>query len=154
MFGYYRNELLNLVMTGLEGKVNMNRMLDALRSDPPATIGGMTVAAFEDLRNESGRLGPYRGETDRAARNFLIFRLEQDGMTAKVCLRPSGTEPKAKAYLEVSCEPWRAGMGEDAWTAVCSAVDRQVQQLATDFLTRAMSTVGQTPAPGADKLSR
>jgi phosphoglucomutase/phosphomannomutase len=153
-FGYFRNELLNIVMTGLEGKMNMARMLDTLRSKPPVTIGGMDVVAFEDLRDESGRLGPFRGETDRAARNFLIFRLAKGELSAKVCLRPSGTEPKAKAYLEVCCDPWRAGKPADAWSAAQAAVDRQVQLLATDFLGLAMATVGQTPAPGADKLSR
>ena len=39
-----------------------------------------------------------------------------------------------------------------AWLASCAAIDGQVQALATDFLTLAMATVGQTPAPGADRL--
>ena len=152
-FGYYRNELLNIVMTGLEGKVHMTRMLDALRTAPPSEIGGLVVTQFEDLRDEEGRLGPFKGETDRAARNFLIFRLGgADGIAAKVCLRPSGTEPKAKAYLEVSSPPWKAGTPQDAWDATRATVDARIQQLATDFLTKALATVGQTPAPGTDKL--
>jgi phosphoglucomutase len=154
-FGYYRNELLNIVMTGLEGKVNMARMLDALRTAPPREIGGMTVASFEDLRDESGRMGPFKGDTDRAARNFLIFRLDgPGGIAAKVCLRPSGTEPKAKAYIEVGSEPMRAGTPAAAWAAACADVDARVQKLATDFLRLALATVGQTPAQGADRLSR
>lgn len=154
-FGYYRNELLNIVMTGLEGKQNMARMLNALRQSPPREIGGLPVVAFEDLQDESGRLGPFRGDTDRAARNFLIFRLgSAGGVTAKVCLRPSGTEPKAKAYIEVASEPYRPGTPLADWTAACAAIDAQVQRVATDFLTLALATVGQTPTPGADKLSR
>jgi phosphoglucomutase/phosphomannomutase len=154
-FGYYRNELLNLVMTGLEGKQDMARMMDALRTDPPAEIGGLPVVRFEDLRDEAGRLGPFKGDTDRAARNFLVFRLGgADGITAKVSLRPSGTEPKAKAYLEVASDPRPATMPEAEWEAVKAAVDRQVQWIATDFLTKALATVGQTPAAGADRLSR
>jgi phosphoglucomutase/phosphomannomutase len=154
-FGYFRNEVLNIVMTGLEGKLNMARMLDALRQNPPSEIAGLAVAGFEDLRNEDGRMGPLKGDTDRAARNFLIFRLApSDGLSAKVCLRPSGTEPKAKAYIEVSSESRPASAAESDWLTICAAVDRRVQQLATDFLRKAMATVGQTPAPGADKLSR
>jgi phosphoglucomutase/phosphomannomutase len=154
-FGYFRNELLNIVMTGLEGKVNMARMLDTLRHSPPKEIGGLPVIAFEDLRDEDGRLGPFKGETDRAARNFLIFRLGGgEGITAKVCLRPSGTEPKAKAYLEVASEPCKASTPQAVWNAKCAAIDAQIQKIAMDFLTLAMATVGQTPAPGADKLSR
>jgi phosphoglucomutase/phosphomannomutase len=154
-YGYYRNELLNIVMTGLEGKQDMVRMLDSLRRNPPAEIGTLRVANFEDLRDESGRFGPFKGDTDKAARNFLIFRLAgTDGFAAKVCLRPSGTEPKAKAYIEVCADPMRAGTPSDAWAATCGKVDELVQRLATDFLTKALATVGQKPAPGAAKLSR
>jgi len=154
-FGYFRNELLNIVMTGLEGKINMAKMLNTMRNSPPKQIGGLQVIGYEDLQNEDGRMGPFKGDTDKAARNFLIFRLGgTGGMTAKVCLRPSGTEPKAKAYIEVASEPCKAGTPQAAWDATCAAVDVQVQKIATDFLTLAMATVGQTPAPGADKLSR
>ena len=62
------------------------------------------MTGFEDLRDENGRMGPLKGATDAASRNFLIFRLGE----AKVVLRPSGTEPKAKAYLEVRSAPWKA----------------------------------------------
>ena len=154
-FGYFRNDLLNIVMTGLEGKLNMARMLDTLRASPPKQIGSLDVVSFEDLRDEDGRMGPFKGDTDKAARNFLIFRLGGvGGMSAKVCLRPSGTEPKAKAYLEVASEPCKAGTPQEAWDATCAAVDAQIQKIATDFLSVAMATVGQTPAPGADKLPR
>jgi phosphoglucomutase/phosphomannomutase len=153
-FGYFRNEVINIVMTGLEGKQNMAKMLDALRCNPPKTIAGLAVGSFEDLRDENGRMGPFKGDTDRAARNFLIFRLKGDGLAAKVSLRPSGTEPKAKAYIEVSSEPRGAGITDAEWQAACSRIDAMIQALATDFLKLALATVGQTPAPGVDKLSR
>ncbi|MGL4421307.1 MAG: phospho-sugar mutase [Gemmataceae bacterium] len=152
-FGYFKNGLLNIVMTGLEGKQDMARMLDTFRSAAPPTIGGMTVESFEDLRDESGRMGPFKGETDKAARNFLIFRLtETNGIRAKVCLRPSGTEPKAKAYIETSCGPAPAGITAELWNQRCAAVTQVAQAIATDFLAKAMATVGQVPAAGADKL--
>jgi phosphoglucomutase len=150
-YGYYRNETLNIVMTGIEGKSNMGRMLDALRKAPPTEIGGLAVTAFEDLRDEAGRMGPLKGATDASSRNFLIFRL---GDGAKVVLRPSGTEPKAKAYLEVRSAPWKAGVTGEAWDAACRDIDAKSQRIATDFVTKALATVGLTPAAEADKLSR
>jgi len=150
-FGHYRNGLLNLVMTGLEGKQNMAKMLDALRTNPPKQLGGLAVSRFEDLRDEAGRLGPFKGETDRAARNFLIFRLSGGGLEAKVCVRPSGTEPKAKAYIE-ACSAPKGTMAEADWVAQCKKVDDLAQSLATEFLTLALGTVGETPAAGADRL--
>ncbi|HJT78340.1 MAG TPA: phospho-sugar mutase, partial [Gemmataceae bacterium] len=56
-FGYFRTEGVPVVMTGIEGKRNMARMLDALRARPPREIAGLPVTAFEDLRDERGRLG-------------------------------------------------------------------------------------------------
>ena len=150
-FGYFRNEVLNLIMTGIEGRSNMTRMLDALRKIPPKPIGGLAVTNVEDLRNEAGRMGPLKGATDAASRNVLIFRL---GETAKVVLRPSGTEPKAKAYLEVRSAPWKPGVTGEDWDAACQEIDRLAQRIATDFLAQALSTVGQTPVAGVDKLSR
>ncbi|HEY2784486.1 MAG TPA: phospho-sugar mutase, partial [Fimbriiglobus sp.] len=143
-FGYYRNEVLNIVMTGIEGKQNMAKMLDAMRANPPKEIAGLPVTRFEDLRDDRGRMGPFRGETDKAARNFLIFRLAG----AKVCLRPSGTEPKAKAYIEVYTDPCPAGTSEENWAKICSAADVRVQALATEFAKLAYGTIGQTPPAG------
>jgi len=150
-FGYFRNEVLNVVMTGIEGRSNMGRMMEAMRKTPTMTIGGLAVTGFEDLRDENSRLGPLKGATDAAARNFLIFRL---GDSAKVVLRPSGTEPKAKAYLEVRSAPWKPGVTSEAWEQSCRQVDELAQRIATDFLTTAVRTVGLTPAAGADRLSR
>jgi len=149
-FGYFRNEVLNIVMTGIEGKQNMAKMLDTMRANPPKELAGMPVTGFEDMRDEDGRMGPFKGDTDKAARNFLIFRLAG----AKVCLRPSGTEPKAKAYIEVCTDPCPAGTPEVKWAEICKVADVRVQALATEFVKLAYGTIGQTPPAGADKLSR
>jgi phosphoglucomutase len=151
-FGYHRNEVVNIVMTGIEGKTNMTKMLETLRKNPPQEIAGLKVSSFEDLRDENGRLGALKGATDALSRNFLIFRLGSG--EAKVTLRPSGTEPKAKAYIEVSSAPFTVGSAESDWVKICKDVDDLTQKLATEFLATALATVGQTPAPGADKLSR
>jgi phosphoglucomutase/phosphomannomutase len=140
-FGYFQNRLSNLVMTGVEGKRDMARMLDALRADPPRAVGGLAVVGFEDLQDEAGRMGPFQGGTDRAARNFLVFRLAGDGVSGKVCLRPSGTEPKAKAYVEVSSEPMRPGAPEADWQATRAQVDAAAARLADDFVARALATI-------------
>ena len=150
-FGYFRNEVLNIIMKGIEGKSHMARMLDTMRASPPAKIGGLNVTEVEDLRDENGRLGPHKGATDVASRNVLIFRL---GESAKVVLRPSGTEPKAKAYIEVSTQPCPANAPKETWEKTCKTCDELVQRIATDFLKTALATVGQSPAEGADKLSR
>jgi phosphoglucomutase len=135
-FGHFRTEGVQVVMTGVEGKQNMARMLDALRAAPPAEVGGLAVTAFEDLRDEDGRMGPVKGATDYAARNFLIFRL---GERARVALRPSGTEPKAKIYVEACSAPCRPGTPADEWQRACREVDELAGRLAEDFKRKALA---------------
>ena len=141
-FGYYRNEGVTVAMTGLQGKQDMARMLDTLRATPPKEIGGLAVTRFEDLRDEGGRMGPLKGATDAASRNFLIFRL---GDRARVVLRPSGTEPKAKTYIEANSPPFAPGTPADAWQRTCREVDDLVTRLGQDFQRQALALIGKEP---------
>jgi phosphomannomutase len=63
--------------------------MDRLRATPPTALGGLAVEQVDDLALGSADLPPTDG---------LRFRLA-DG--ARVVVRPSGTEPKLKCYLEV-----------------------------------------------------
>jgi phosphomannomutase len=65
------------------------RVMGRLRADPPAELGGQPVTALADLTAAGD------GALPRA--DVLIFRLPG----ARVVLRPSGTEPKIKCYIEV-----------------------------------------------------
>jgi phosphoglucomutase/phosphomannomutase len=141
-FGYCRTEGVPVVMTGIEGKRNMARMLDALRVRPPREIAGLPVTAFEDLRDERGRLGPLKGATDAAARNVLIFRLGDRG---RVVLRPSGTEPKAKTYVEAWSPPCPAGTTPEQWQRICREVDELVGRLGREFQRQALGRISLEP---------
>jgi len=110
-----------------------------MRAKPFSEIGDQPVTAFEDLRDENGRMGPFKGATDRAARNVLIFRL---GEAARVVLRPSGTEPKAKAYVEVCSPPCTPRTPEDSWRRACLEADERTKRVANDFLQKALGLVG------------
>ncbi len=130
-FGYFRNEIRNIIMPGIEGKQNMARMLDRMRTNPPKKIGAFDVTGLADLQNEANWMGPIKGTTDRQSRNLLHFHL---GDFARIALRPSGTEPKAKAYIEVSSLPFVAGMTAEAWTKQCQQVDQKAKDLGDAFL--------------------
>jgi phosphoglucomutase len=138
-FGYYRNEGVSVFMRGLEGKQQMGRMMDRLRETPLHTLAGLEVTAFEDLRDENGRFGPLKGATDAASRNVLVFRC---GERARVVLRPSGTEPKAKMYLEACTPPRPSSMSDADWQRECKDVDALIQALAGDFKRQALQLMG------------
>ncbi|MEU4572000.1 phospho-sugar mutase [Nonomuraea sp. NPDC023979] len=63
--------------------------MSRLRAAPPSELGGRTVTRVDDLSRGDGGLPPTDG---------LRFTLSGD---ARVVVRPSGTEPKLKCYLEV-----------------------------------------------------
>ena len=69
--------------------IAMGKVMDSLRNDQPAAIGGDPVIGFTDYLNDDTGLIPS---------NVLEFRLESGG---KLIARPSGTEPKLKMYLSV-----------------------------------------------------
>jgi phosphoglucomutase/phosphomannomutase len=142
-FGYFRNEGVPVFMRGVEGRQQMALLLDRLRADPPTEIAGLAVTAFEDLRDEDGRLGPLRGATDAASRNVLLFRC---GDQARVALRPSGTEPKAKIYLEACSDPRPAGATPEGWLRTRAAVDDLFARLADDFVRQALGRIGLDPS--------
>ena len=77
----------------LSGRFDDPSLIDAamtrLRESPPTRLGGLAVESAEDLRDGSADLPPTDG---------LRYRLQQGG---RVVVRPSGTEPKLKCYLEV-----------------------------------------------------
>jgi phosphoglucomutase/phosphomannomutase len=130
-FGYFHNGNVPIAMSGIQGKQQMAKMLDALRARPPKEIAGLAVTRFEDLQDENGRMGPIKGATDFASRNVLIFQLRD---RARVILRPSGTEPKAKAYIEACTQPCPANMSATDWQQSCRDTDALVKRLADDFL--------------------
>ena len=64
-------------------------LMDRLRSEPPTSVAGIAVARVDDLARSDGGLPPTEG---------LRWFLDDD---SRVIVRPSGTEPKVKVYLEV-----------------------------------------------------
>jgi phosphomannomutase len=78
-----------------------------IRAAPPAALGGLPVAAVTDFTDAGTGLPPS---------DVLRFTLSGN---ARVVIRPSGTEPKIKAYLEVAGPP-----GEDLGTGRAAAETR------------------------------
>ncbi len=142
-FGYYHNAGIPVFMAGVHGKQQMGLMLDRLRATPPNEIGGLKVTRFEDRRDEKGRLGPIKGATDAASRNVLVFHF---GEQARVVLRPSGTEPKAKIYLEACSPPCAPGTPPEKWRRVCQDVDETAKRLGDAFVRQALALIGLDPS--------
>ena len=89
-------------------------VVDRLRDHPPSSLGGLAVEAVDDLSTGSPDLPPTIG---------LRFRLADHG---RVIVRPSGTEPKIKCYLEVvvPVEPPTEESADEVDAARIAAVGR------------------------------
>ena len=97
-YGFWSSALLGQAYEGLEGASDMAAMMSGLREHAPEHIGGAAVA--ERIDYAQGAPMPVVNPTDQSQclpeADVLEFRLA-DG--SRVLFRPSGTEPKAKAYV-------------------------------------------------------
>ena len=91
--------------------------MERLRTSPPDSLGGRRVRSVEDLAEGVGGLPPTDG---------LRYRLEGG---ARVIVRPSGTEPKLKCYLEVIVQVGADGdvvVAHESATASLEAIKRDL----------------------------
>ncbi len=106
-YGYAENYLASLIMQGAAGIEKIAMIQTELRTKKPNKIGEFSVKSFIDKWDGKKHLS----ETDTASRNVLIFELEPENVESmKITVRPSGTEPKTKIYIEVVAKP----LGKDA----------------------------------------
>ncbi|MGH3503313.1 MAG: phospho-sugar mutase [Nocardioidaceae bacterium] len=85
-YGVYATDQLSARVSDL---ADIDAAMQRLRTDPPTALGGLAVEQVDDLTEGSPSLPPTDG---------LRYRLAEGG---RVVVRPSGTEPKIKCYLEV-----------------------------------------------------
>ena len=87
-FGRYLNKTDSFEFPGLSGMDKMADIMRALRQNPPKEIAGYAVTHVTDYEKPE--------QTGLPAANVLVYALEGG---ATVVIRPSGTEPKIKAYF-------------------------------------------------------
>lgn len=100
-YGLFVGRQRSLTLPGREGADKIKAAMRRLREAQPRTLGGATVEHVWDLAagtrtHADGRVEPV---ADFAPSDVLIYTLSGGGRAA---VRPSGTEPKIKLYLEVA----------------------------------------------------
>lgn len=96
--GFWSSALLGQAYEGPEGAAEMAAMMTGLRKSAPAQIAGIPVTEVIDYAPGAIMpvVNPSAKPQDLPTANVLEFRLEGG---SRVLIRPSGTEPKAKAYV-------------------------------------------------------
>ncbi len=121
--GVYRNSQVNVAFEGEQGMIAMGELMASLRQTPPTEIGGCKVLSCADYQERkytdfvSGASEPLTLPRS----NVLSYTLDGG---AGMIFRPSGTEPKIKAYITAT--------GKDLAAAL--AMEEALRQAATAIL--------------------
>ncbi len=99
-YGLFLNGVVNVVAEGASGAQKIAGIMKNLRENPPTSIAGYDVEKAIDYEKAAPmpQLNKADDDTDQTlpSANVLEYQLQQKN---KVIVRPSGTEPKIKAYL-------------------------------------------------------
>lgn len=96
--GYYRENLVSLVLEGIEGQERIGRMMENYRKDFPTEFENIKVNRYIDFRTSEDVdcINNSKKETSIPKTNAVKYYLEDGSWYA---VRPSGTEPKIKIYM-------------------------------------------------------
>ena len=95
-YGYFVEQVVSTTLPGKDGLSRMKEIMAGLRENPPASIAGLKVTAVRDYLKGTRVCGGVCEPTGLPASDVLYFELEGGNW---VCVRPSGTEPKIKLYV-------------------------------------------------------
>ena len=99
-YGVFVEDLVNVQLPGADGFARMQNIMEQLRGDTPTVMAGYEVTAVQDYKtlerrdmiaNESHHIDCING-------NVLVFELGDT--RRRITVRPSGTEPKLKLYMQ------------------------------------------------------
>lgn len=102
-YGFKLNKTINVVKPGKTGADEIKAMMDNFRANPPREIAGSPVVKVKDFKTLKETDGNGNStELQMPEPSNVLQWFTADG--TKVSVRPSGTEPKIKFYIEVGGE--------------------------------------------------
>ena len=102
-YGFKLNKTINVVKPGKAGADEIKAMMDNFRANPPREIAGSPVVKVKDFKTLKETDGNGNStELQMPEPSNVLQWFTADG--TKVSVRPSGTEPKIKFYIEVGGE--------------------------------------------------
>ncbi|GAA1840469.1 phospho-sugar mutase [Agromyces salentinus] len=113
-FGCHVSSQISIRVTDLS---RIDTIMARLRAEPPASVGGVRVERIEDLSHGFGSLAPS---------DVLRFVIEGG---ARVMVRPSGTEPKLKAYLDAASHTGTVAERRAAASATLERLETGMREL-------------------------
>ncbi|MDV2449175.1 phosphoglucomutase [Elizabethkingia anophelis] len=127
--GMYYEGLVNITKKGKDGAEQIKQMMTDFRQSPPKTLAGSAVTEVKDFQEQTKLVISTNEKSvmnDIPKSNVLIYYTE-DG--TKVCIRPSGTEPKIKFYVSVKAQI----SSEQDFKDKLVSLEAKIQQVKTDL---------------------
>jgi phosphoglucomutase len=127
-YGLAVNKTINVVKPGKAGADEIKAMMENFRANRPQSLAGSVVVCTKDY----GTLTQYDAEgnaadLDMPEKSNVLQWYTADG--TKVSVRPSGTEPKIKFYIEVKAEMECSCGYAEACAKAASKIDEVVKDL-------------------------
>ena len=99
-YGYYKTITISLSYPGAAGAAKMAELTAGLRAHTPAEVAGFAVERAVDYLHGAPMpvVNPAAGEEEQVLPGADVIELQLHG-GSKLMIRPSGTEPKIKAYI-------------------------------------------------------
>jgi phosphomannomutase len=122
------NRQVSINLDGEDGSTRMQAKLQGLRDAPPTELAGLPVTRFHDyaVAQRFAPDGSHAEPIGLPTTNLIQLELAaaSGAGTLTVSIRPSGTEPKLKIYLEYLGEP-----GQSNLVAHQSSIEAQITAL-------------------------
>lgn len=125
-YGYYKDAVQSIGLKGIEGLAKIQSIMETLRNQTPAEVGGYKVLSARDYKLDTVKdlaTGEVKA-TGLPSSNVLYYDLEDH---AWLCVRPSGTEPKIKFYYGIKGQSLEDADEKSA--AMGKAVQAMVDQM-------------------------
>ena len=102
-YGFSKEKGISVVKPGKSGAEEIKKMMADFRANPPRELAGSKVILTKDFQTLKQTDGEGNvSDIDMPATSNVLQYFTEDG--SKVSVRPSGTEPKIKFYIEVKGE--------------------------------------------------
>ena len=102
-YGFSKETTVNVVKPGKTGADEIKAMMENFRANPPQELGGSKVVLAKDYQTLKATAGDGTvSDIDMPTTSNVLQYFTEDG--TKVSVRPSGTEPKIKFYMELPGE--------------------------------------------------
>jgi len=125
-YGFTGNFAVNVVKPGKSGADEIKAMMEAFRSNPPKSLAGSPVAEVRDFKLlEAVDAKGNKCKLNMPEPSNVLQWFAEDG--TKVSVRPSGTEPKIKFYMEIPA-PMVSPADYDNALKVCESRMEDIKQ--------------------------